>query len=639
MPRPLQFQIHAIATLAAVLAAGACEDPATPTVPTEDAAPLRGVIACRADVPAGTISCQRSTPDPAPGLALSSIVGGQGTYVQLTSGNVSYTSGIFEADVTVQNLIAQPMGTPDGTTVTGIRVFFHSGPTVTSGTGTVSVANEDGTGAFTSSGQPYFEYGEILPSGSISSPKTWQWSVPPTVGTFEFSVYIDTDIQLLDVWRFRYALYTGSPNPTLPHEETAVTAVLLQERDGEMLGGEARRVERWYTRCDISGCLYSLYDSIAQAPLTGSIRGSDVELQFDVPGEGSATFTGTYYPVRDSMGGENWYAIRSSDPAPPTVAAPTGLTASIDPGPRVRLEWTDNSSNELGFNIYEGCSGAPPANFGSLPADRDAGIVWGLTDRYGQSCSYEVRAFVQDGAWGIVESQASNVASVQIPVGPISGIQPAAGDVGTRVAIMGSGFAPLLDSLTIDGRLANLFFVSGNDGEIQMLMPNASHSGRVRVTVWKDNSLYGEAAWVQQDAQDTYCEGESGNNYWPSSCNDPLPIDVVGSFAFGDMVDYWGVRLASPNVVDTLVFYLDWDDPFVDLDLYVGRQTLNNFGEYYLYYFCESSGQGTSKPVTFACIVQGEAIYGDIDLRVRNRTAEAGDLRLVSYRLQVNQYP
>jgi len=115
--------------------------------------------------------------------------------VQLASDNVSYDgSDVFQADVTVKNLVAQPMGTPDGTTVTGLKVFFHSGPTVTGGTGSVTVSNADGTGTFTGSAQPYFEYDEILHTNDVSAAKTWQWSVSPTVTTFDFSVYVSTDI-------------------------------------------------------------------------------------------------------------------------------------------------------------------------------------------------------------------------------------------------------------------------------------------------------------------------------------------------------------------------------------------------------------------------------------------------------------
>jgi hypothetical protein len=116
----------------------------------------------------------------------------------LASDNVSYDgSDVFQADVTLKNLITQPIGTADGTTVTGIKVFFHTGPVVTSGTGTVTVANADGTGTFTGASQPYFEYSTILQEDEVSAAKTWQWSVPPTVATFEFSVYVSTDIAVV----------------------------------------------------------------------------------------------------------------------------------------------------------------------------------------------------------------------------------------------------------------------------------------------------------------------------------------------------------------------------------------------------------------------------------------------------------
>src|SRR2546427_6426143 len=125
------------------------------------------------------------------------ILGGQGMSVQLRSSNVSYDASpqIFRADATVQNLTALNLGTPDGSTVTGVRVFFYSGPTVTSGYGTVTVANPDGTGTFTGTNQPYFLYNEILPTGQVSSGRTWQWSVPSTVTFFTFQVLVDAAVQ------------------------------------------------------------------------------------------------------------------------------------------------------------------------------------------------------------------------------------------------------------------------------------------------------------------------------------------------------------------------------------------------------------------------------------------------------------
>jgi hypothetical protein len=237
MPCSVRFQVRAAAVLTLTLMAGACDDPVTPTPPGDDPAPQPNVIACRADVVAETVSCVRPTVDPAPSLALSGILGGQGTYVQLTSSNVRYASGLFEADVTITNLIAQPLGTPDGTTVTGISVFFHSGPVVTSGGGTVTVANPDGTGTFTAAGQPYFAYNTILHQDETSAGKTWQWNVPVTVTAFEFSVYVSTDIPVASgVWEARPSPDFGTVDFTVNIQSSAVGFVRFN-LDSFLCGG------------------------------------------------------------------------------------------------------------------------------------------------------------------------------------------------------------------------------------------------------------------------------------------------------------------------------------------------------------------------------------------------------------------
>jgi len=145
----------------------------------------------------GTLSCS----SPRDGQGRGVLIGGQNTNVKLTSSNVSYNggTGIFQFDVTVQNLMNEAIGTPDGTVADpdGIQVFFSSGPTVTSGTGSMSVANADGTGTFTAANQPYFAYHQILAQNAVSSAKTWQLQVTGSVNTFSFIVYIETDVQYL----------------------------------------------------------------------------------------------------------------------------------------------------------------------------------------------------------------------------------------------------------------------------------------------------------------------------------------------------------------------------------------------------------------------------------------------------------
>ncbi|MFL5542638.1 MAG: lamin tail domain-containing protein [Longimicrobiaceae bacterium] len=147
----------------------------------------------------GSLSCTPARTGT--GDARGVVTGGQNTNVKLTSSNVGYNSqtGIFQFDVTVQNLMNEAMGTPDGTVADpdGIQVFFGSGPNVTSGTGSMSVANADGTGTFTATNQPYFAYHEILAQNAVSAARTWQLQVTGDVGTFNFTVYIETDLQYL----------------------------------------------------------------------------------------------------------------------------------------------------------------------------------------------------------------------------------------------------------------------------------------------------------------------------------------------------------------------------------------------------------------------------------------------------------
>src|SRR5881398_315132 len=194
--------LDAAALSAVALWVAACRDSAAPTAPT---AQFRTeLVTCEASVPAGTLTCASSQPQTgrplqaAPGMSFDLILGGQGALVRLASSGTAYNAGTqaFTSNVTVENLIAQPMNTTNGTTpdAGGIKVFLHSGPAVTGGTGTVAIANADGTGTFTGANQPYFLYssGAVLASGATTSAKTWQFAVPTTVTTFAFQVFVTT---------------------------------------------------------------------------------------------------------------------------------------------------------------------------------------------------------------------------------------------------------------------------------------------------------------------------------------------------------------------------------------------------------------------------------------------------------------
>ncbi|HYW14155.1 MAG TPA: hypothetical protein VE871_19475, partial [Longimicrobium sp.] len=192
MPKPLSAT--RIGALAALVLAAACTD-RTPTDPAGTlpaGREMRTEIACTVSVADGAVRC--GDPAPAGGASQDLILGGQGTYVRLASANAGRddATGEFAVDVTVQNLLSLQMGTPDGTTATGVRVFFEQMPTATAGSGEVTVANADGTGTFTRVGQPYFAYPAILEPRGSSAPRTWRFAVPDGVTRFGFTVYVHT---------------------------------------------------------------------------------------------------------------------------------------------------------------------------------------------------------------------------------------------------------------------------------------------------------------------------------------------------------------------------------------------------------------------------------------------------------------
>ncbi|HET7462486.1 MAG TPA: Ig-like domain-containing protein [Longimicrobium sp.] len=226
----LRFRSRAASPGAALLAfsLAACAGDQGPVAPAppETRQPELVRLSCTASVAERTVVC--ASPTPGEGGARGVIVGGQGTYVQLTSSNVSYTAATqtLQFDVTVQNLIPQPMGTTDGTTpsATGVRVFFTGPPSTTVGSGTVTVQNEDGQGVFTASGQDYFQYSGallgadgILGTSETSGARTWQMHVPTTALTFRFSLYVAADVPFpkgyVDVSPAADSLLEGATQP------------------------------------------------------------------------------------------------------------------------------------------------------------------------------------------------------------------------------------------------------------------------------------------------------------------------------------------------------------------------------------------------------------------------------------------
>src|SRR3712207_3365794 len=127
---------------ALLLFGAACSD-RTPLTGNDLAAPepLALRLECTARVLERAITCGGALPQ---GGARGDLLVGT-PYVKLPSTTVAFSAGTLSADVTVQNLMDQPIGTTDGVNAdSSVRVFFHTGPATTGGSGNVQVANPDG---------------------------------------------------------------------------------------------------------------------------------------------------------------------------------------------------------------------------------------------------------------------------------------------------------------------------------------------------------------------------------------------------------------------------------------------------------------------------------------------------------------
>ncbi|HYW08092.1 MAG TPA: hypothetical protein VE913_14110, partial [Longimicrobium sp.] len=118
---------------------------------------------------------------------------------RLRSSNVRYDMATltFGWDLKLYNLLGEPIGTPDGTTVSGSKVFFETSPYATSyvapyDTGTISVRNADGVQNFTKPRQPFFLYSRIVQPGDSTPFRRWELRVPRSVNTFSMTFRVFT---------------------------------------------------------------------------------------------------------------------------------------------------------------------------------------------------------------------------------------------------------------------------------------------------------------------------------------------------------------------------------------------------------------------------------------------------------------
>jgi hypothetical protein len=322
---------------------------------------------CGVDVRAGTMTCG----GPAPGRARGDLlVGGQDVFVKLRSTNVAFAAPTLSADVSLQNLLAQPMGTTDGTTPApaGVRVFFASQPTTTGGTGNVTVQNPDGVGAFTTAGQPYFAYAGILAPGATSAAKAWQFQVDPGVTFFTFVVYVSAPLPHENGW-----VDIIDARPALAPGETRTLGAIVVSAAGKEQPDAP----------------------VAWASSDGAVATVDSAGTVTAVGVGTATITATSGP----RSGTSQVTVALLDTTPPDLAGIAFSPAAAVPGDTVTVTFAASDGGTGVAAVSGTIRFARPLPLGVRVTCSTSALAGGTRAAGTFTCRIPLPPGARDGAW------------------------------------------------------------------------------------------------------------------------------------------------------------------------------------------------------------------------------------------------
>jgi hypothetical protein len=337
-----------------LLLSAACADAPTASRPADAPAAGRAQLRCSVSVQARTLDCEPQRPAGVRAV----ILGGQGVHVRLTSTNVSWSAGdhVLSADVALQNLLDQPIGTDGGSGATGSRVFFLSGPTVTEGSGSAG-SLADSVGVFTATNQGYYVYpGRIDPRG-VSLPIPWRFEVDPSVVRFEFLVAVDTRVPVESgILHFRpeagplvYGSILRSAWAASEHDVFAVTDGTVLHFDGNY----------WRAMDAPAGC--------GCTTALQAVWGSSARDVFAVGAGGTvAHWTGgewTGDPDPD-LGSDDLYAVWGTSPSNVWAVGDNGRIVHFDGG-----DWTSAGSPALTTARLRGGWGSGPDDVWAVGLD------------------------------------------------------------------------------------------------------------------------------------------------------------------------------------------------------------------------------------------------------------------------------
>jgi hypothetical protein len=369
-----------------LLGAAACSDrnPVAGGEP-QPRAPQTARYECTARVRARTVECQRVAPSG--DLRASLIVGGQNILVKLASADVVYvdSADLLTTNVTLQNLMPQPIGVAaDSSSVPeGSYVFFHSGPVVTDGTGEVHVANPDTVGTFTASGQPAFHYPGVLQPYQVSAPRSWAFSVPGTVETFVFTVFVQVTLPNETGW-----VDVAPPHPWLLVGDTMHLAATVRTATGS---GAADQQVAWLTGDT----------SVVRVDSTGRITGVGVGTT-TVSAVNGNRFGSQQVTVVSGRGGDVIPPLFTALDIAPRVVD-TGLGGEV--GVTVSLRDAGSGVQPLTIGgTFESASGSGAASVGgcTLASGNNASGTW--------RCVATIPQFAAVGPWHLTQLRAEDAA-------------------------------------------------------------------------------------------------------------------------------------------------------------------------------------------------------------------------------------
>jgi hypothetical protein len=186
--------LFAMCSAVTAMGRGNIDTPRARRAASPEAPPILASIGCDLDGASHQVRCVALHPLPMSNLRARRVHEEWPIYARFLPSNLDEDSAArtWSFAAKLQNLLGQPVGTLDGSTVTGIRVFISS-IVVTGGTGAITLANPDGAATLTSPSQAFVSYHQIVEPNAYSAHRSWRLSVPNTVTSASITIMICAD--------------------------------------------------------------------------------------------------------------------------------------------------------------------------------------------------------------------------------------------------------------------------------------------------------------------------------------------------------------------------------------------------------------------------------------------------------------